>query len=121
MLINLSNHPSAKWSSEQKNAASQFGEIVDLPFPDVDAAGNEKYIDDLASDYVNNVKYKATNNNIFVHIMGEMTLTFAIVRQLQKIGIPCIASTTQRLVTENPDGSKSVLFQFVRFRHYNDI
>lgn len=36
VFINCSNHPSERWSREQKQAAEGYGEIVDLPFPEVD-------------------------------------------------------------------------------------
>ncbi|MBK8390607.1 MAG: hypothetical protein IPL23_15555 [Saprospiraceae bacterium] len=32
MLINLSNHPSANWSTNQITAASKYGDIIDIPF-----------------------------------------------------------------------------------------
>ena len=35
MFINFSNHPSVRWSAEQTAAAIEFGDIVDVPFPDV--------------------------------------------------------------------------------------
>ena len=36
MFINYSNHPSAGWMDDQKNAASmEYGSIVDVPFPAV--------------------------------------------------------------------------------------
>lgn len=44
MLLNLSNHPSSLWCDEQiKAAETLFGEIVDLPFPQVDPNGDEAY------------------------------------------------------------------------------
>ena len=34
MLINLKNHPSDKWTDDQKNGAIElYGELKDLPFP----------------------------------------------------------------------------------------
>lgn len=37
---------------------------------------------------------------------------------LEKRGILCVASTTERIVTENPDGSKTTVFRFIQFRPY---
>ncbi len=37
---------------------------------------------------------------------------------LEKLGILCVASTTERIVTDNPDGSKTTVFMFVQFRPY---
>ena len=36
VFINLSNHRSENWGNDQIEAASRFGEIVDLPFPNVE-------------------------------------------------------------------------------------
>lgn len=119
MLINLSNHPVSKWSDEQLSAAqTQFGEVVDLPFPTVDPQADEVAISALADDYVSRVVLLSDNHSISVHLMGEMTLTFSLVSRLQKRNIPCVASTTQRIVNELADGGKEVKFQFVRFRNY---
>lgn len=118
MFLNLSNHPSANWSAEQTEAATHlYGEIIDLPFPVVDPAGDEKYIADLADEYCQKVLALAEGKNITVHLMGEMTLTFALLKRLQAHGILCVASTTQRKTVEE-NGVKTSIFQFVKFREY---
>ena len=119
MLINLSNHPSANWSAEQKQAAEQqFGKIVDLPFPTVDPDGDEEYIETLANEYCGKVLECAKIQSITVHLMGEMTFTFALLQKLIFHGIPCVASTTRRETVEYPDGRKESFFKFVKFRCY---
>ncbi len=122
MLINLSNHPSPLWNQEQiKIASGQFGEVADLPFPVVDPAGDEKYIQALVDDYILKIQLLTKNSsNVTVHIMGEMTFTFAMVASLQKIGIKCVASTTTRVAVED-DGVKTSEFQFVKFREYGRL
>ena len=35
MFINLSNHPHCRWLPEQLKAAERYGEVVDLPFPQI--------------------------------------------------------------------------------------
>lgn len=122
MLINLSNHPVSKWSDEQLSAAqTQFGDVVDLPFPTVDPQVDEETISALADDFVSRVAELADNHSVSVHLMGEMTLTFILVSRLQQRNISCVASTTQRIVNELPDGGKEVKFQFVRFRKYAQL
>lgn len=119
MLINLSNHPSSKWNKEQTEAAKrQFGEIIDLPFPAVAPDGDENYIAALADEYCNKVIELAGDAPVTVHLMGEMTLTFALVNSLADKGVTCVASTTERIVKEIDDDHKDVVFQFVRFRNY---
>ena len=118
MFINLSNHPSSKWTESQIKAAEQYGEIVDMHFPNVDPAGDTTYIDDLANEYAQRVNSIANGTHSVVHIMGEMTLTFAIIIKLQKMNINCVCSTTERIVEELDNGEKKVLFNFVKFRDY---
>ena len=122
MLINLSNHPSANWSSEQLDAARVYGSIIDMPFPNIAPAGDGEYIQSLCEEYLRKIdgtcKDVACNvSTIAVHIMGEMTFTFAMVKALQGKGTTCIASTTER-VTKEENGVKTSEFRFVSFRNY---
>lgn len=118
MFLNLSNHPSANWSAEQTEAATLlYGEIVDLPFPVVAPDGDEDYIETLADEYCSKVLEYAKTQTVTVHLMGEMTLTFALLKRLQAHGILCVASTTQRKTVEE-NGVKTSIFQFVKFREY---
>ena len=116
MLLNLSNHPLSNWSEEQKRIAEAlFGEIVDMPFPQVAPDGDEAYIDRLAREYFDRI---ANRDDVdFVHIMGEMNFTFALVSKLRAVGIRCFASTTERETVEE-NGVKISEFNFVRFREY---
>lgn len=119
MLINLSNHPSNKWSTNQMEAAiSLFGEVIDLPFPLVDPCGDESYIELLASEYVSKVIALTKGNPYVVHLMGEMTLSFAILKILTNMGVQCVASTSERVVKEVGEGRKEATFSFVKFRKY---
>jgi hypothetical protein len=119
MLINLSHHPSANWSAEQKTAAvEQFGEIRDLPFPSVDPKGDEEYIKSLVDEYLVKIDDMACNiASTNIHVMGEMTFSFAMVTALQQKGFTCVSSTTERIVKEE-NGVKTSEFRFVRFRNY---
>ena len=122
MLINLSNHPSSNWSSQQLSVAEIYGDLADLPFPAVDPSGDEKYIQSLCEEYlqkINNIcrDLACNKSTITVHIMGEMTFTFAILKALQKQNIECISSTTERISSEE-DGLKTSEFKFVKFRKY---
>lgn len=118
MFINLSNHPSEKWTVAQTKAAEIYGEIVDLPFPSVDPAGDTTYIDNLANEYVEKVVSMADGEHTVVHIMGEMTLIYSIINKLNSKGIICVCSTTERIVEDLENGEKKVLFNFVKFREY---
>lgn len=119
MLINLTNHPSSRWSDNQKASAKVYGEIVDMPFPVIDEAGDEKYIATLADEYLNKIVNLSDTQSVVVHLMGEQTFSYALIKRLREHGITCVASTTKRIVKEEVPGKKSeVIFQFERFRAY---
>lgn len=115
MLLNLSNHPSASWSAAQLQAATAlYGAIEDLLFPAIPPDAEAEQVQLLAREYFEQVTARCP---AAVHLMGEMTFTFALVQLLREAGIPCIASTTERIAEER-DGQKIVTFRFVQFRSY---
>lgn len=116
IFINLTNHPSSGWSEEQLKAAQQYGEIVDLSFPNIEPYFTSKDINELADEVVESIK--TLDSNPVVHVMGEMTFTYAVVSRLKALRITCVASTTERLVKMMPDGKKVSEFKFVQFREY---
>ena len=119
LFINLTNHPSDKWSDEQRKAALAYGMILDFPFPVVDANADEKDIELQAQALVDKI---AAYKPAAVCCQGEMTLTFAVVSRLKEMGIPVVAATSTRETVEEiaSDGTtrKSVAFRFCRFRSY---
>ena len=118
MLLNLSNHPSEKWSTQQRDAAiAQFGDIADFEFPAIDPNMTLFQIKQLADHVVKQVS-EFQIPDLSVHVMGEFTFTFNILLLFSKHEIPCYASTTMRTVEVNPDGSKTSVFRFVTFRPY---
>ena len=119
LLINLSNHPYETWGDKQKNAAAEYGEVIDMAFPMVDANDDEAYIKTLADDFFQRIIEYAEKYKVTVHLMGELTFTFALLKLLQERGIGCIASTSKRIVKEEVPGKKEeVIFEFERFREY---
>lgn len=119
MLINLSNHPSSQWNEKQLVAAKAYGDLVDIQFPVVDESGDEEYIVLLANQYIEKIMSMGTLDDLTVHLMGEMTFTFALLKKLQEYGIRCVASTSKRIVKEEVSGRKEeVIFEFERFREY---
>lgn len=123
MLLNLTNHPSKNWDEKQiEMAESRFGNIVDIPFPQVDPKADETEINDLANHYYDKcLKLLAASKdkNNALHIMGELTFCFSVVNKLQKKGIRCIASTTRRKTLQNGNLRTSE-FTFSRFREYQN-
>ena len=118
LFINLSNHPSSTWQPAQLKAARQYGEIIDIDFPAVDALCMPERVDQLANQYALDIINRGAPTCITAHVMGEMALTFRIVELLKAQGIRCVASTTERIVTDLTDNRKETQFSFVQFREY---
>ena len=55
IFINLTNHPSNEWSSEQLLAAEKYGKVIDIPFPNVPADAGTDDIRELCDIMVDNV------------------------------------------------------------------
>lgn len=118
MFLNLTNHPSSKWGEDQTMAAKQYGEIVDVLFPLVKPNATHEEIQALAEELRQSIVVEYDKSIAAVHIMGELTLCYALIQLFKTDGIKCLASTTERIVTENQDGTKTSTFKFVQFREY---
>ena len=115
MLINLSNHPYSKWSDLQKETAHRlYGEVMDMEFPHIDPEWSRDKVQELAEKYLSKIKLMPPAT---IHLMGELIFCFVLAALLKSAGIPCVASTTQRVV-EEVDGRKISTFTFVQFRPY---
>lgn len=117
MFINLSNHPSSGWEKGQLTAAQRIGDIVDMPFPPVVPEASADEVKQMARELVEHIMEMGDPTTLTVHVMGEMTLTYSVVAALCRQGVCCVASTTERIVTE-VDGKKVSEFHFVQFREY---
>lgn len=118
LFINLSNHPSSSWSKEQIEAAGEFGKIVDMSFPLVAPDAATEDVEALAKDIVDKIMVYANDNDVTVHVMGEMGLTYKIVKKLRVFGIRCVCSTSYRIVEDEGNGKRTVEFHFNKFRDY---
>lgn len=120
MLLNLSNHPSSKWSEKQLSAAKEeYEEITDMSFPAVSTNDSHEHVQSTAENLVRTI---VDMNPDAVMCQGEFTLTYAIVSLLKERGIKVISACSERNSRERvtPDGKteKIVTFDFVRFREY---
>jgi hypothetical protein len=116
VFVNLSNHPSTQWTDAQRGAALALaGEIGDLPFPEVPPDAPD--VGYLVAPLLADIPAEATHTMV----MGEHTLTVALVRALQARGIVCVAATSRRDVRVDSSGLKTVRFEFVAFREYPRI
>lgn len=51
MFVNFTNHPSGSWGAAQRRAAQVYGEILDLPFPEVPPALSAAEVAALADEW----------------------------------------------------------------------
>lgn len=125
LFVNISNHPSSSWSDGQRGAAlnnANFDQLlVDIPFPNVppEASSYDIYI--MAKDLKGKVWCLADNHgvdklNVTCMVQGEATLCWYLTLLLNDWGVEVVVATTERIVTENNDGTKTSQFRFVRFR-----
>lgn len=118
ILINHSNHPSSKWEGTQLYG---WDKIVDLPFPDVppeldtnDEKLRKLIIDGL--DKILQIQRENPEDSIYIMLQGEFSYCYLLFQRLKEYGFKIAIPTTKRLVTENPDGSRTYRFEFIRWR-----
>lgn len=119
MLINCSNHPYEIWSDLQKEAASMYGEVMEMPFPQIDPVLSSEEIRRLVAEYARDIGQQKPDA---VFVAGEFTFTFMLVDKLLSDGVKVIASCSRRVTeeTKKEDGTneKKSVFRFERFREY---
>lgn len=118
LFLNVSNHPINTWIDEQVAQANEYGEIKDLLFPYVPPQATEDEVHQMAEEKFLDISTYSEKYSITVHLMGELTFTYALVQKLKSVGISCVASTTERIIKFEQDGTKTSTFTFVRFREY---
>lgn len=114
VFVNLSNHPSSAWSETQITAAEQYGKIVDISFPMIDASAGEEQVVQLADQYLDEIMKMEP---AAVMCQGEFTFVYSLVRRLKEKKVVCLAACSERMVADTADG-KIVRFEFVKFREY---
>lgn len=119
-LVNVSNHPSSKWTDEQKKG---YPVIHDIPFPNISPTIWQNELDEMVTEFmiaIMDIINKNSEIGIETHamIMGEMVFTYRLVTALKLRGVVCLASTSEREVEEKPNGEKIVRFTFKGWRAY---
>ena len=119
MLINHTNHPAARWPKEQAEAARAWGEVADIPFPEIGADWDEERVAALAAE---NAAKIIAQQPAAVLCQGEFTYVYRLVSLLLAAGIPALAAASRReaIETQAADGSSQKMsrFVFTRFRQY---
>ena len=118
MFINFSNHPSEAWGKAQLNAAMEYGEVIDIPFPAVNPYSNEEEIYKICEEYVAKIM---NLNPSCVLFQGEFCVAYGVISALKKFGVKVVAACSERKSVERKVGDnveKTSSFSFVQFREY---
>lgn len=118
MFLNFSNHQSPLWGQKQKAAAEQFGEIVDLAFPQVSANMTSEDVVRLAENYADQILKKHPD---CVLCQGEFCLSWHVINLLKQANVRVVAACSERIVEEvhtEAGTEKKSVFRFVQFREY---
>lgn len=126
MFINLSNHPSKYWNQSQYQAATQYGDIVDLMFPQIDPTASTHDVNEIVIEYFNKIeeirkKNHLETNEVTIMVSGEFTFTYLIVGMLKENNYRPVCACTKRETIENNENGitiKVAKFAFVQFREY---
>ena len=136
MFINYTNHPSASWGEKQTNEAKKYGEIVDMPFPNISPQMTVQELTKLAkteSDKV--VAAVESEKDSAVLCQGESVFNYMLVNSLlsKKLGahrwqnglrnLKVLSAVSERKVVEIVDGDvtqKKSEFFFEGFREYTN-
>ena len=119
MFINVSNHPSELWSTQQKKAAEEYGKILDLPFPAIPASADTDDVCIMAEEYCKKI---LGYEKPVVMVQGEFVFTYILVNKLREAGIRTVAACSERVSEETIDADgksvKKSVFRFIRFRDF---
>lgn len=119
MFVNLTNHPFRDWTLKQQEAAKEYGEVTDYPFPLVPPEFDKKQVNALAERVTNDILQLSPD---IVCCQGEMTLTYSLVNMLKEHGIKVVAACSERnIIEKKAEGGriiKTTEFNFVKFREY---
>ena len=127
LLINCSNHPSLKWSAEQKEG---WDIIIDVPFPAIDPrweVNSEEYVLALVNarnailDALSLPEYKEYEK--YIMLQGEFSFCYLMYHKLSLLDSYSFKSfvipTTERVIEEQVENGickKVATFKFVMWR-----
>lgn len=120
MFINFTNHLASAWSNKQREAAEQYGKIIEIEFPNVSPYNSSEDVKLLADNYVSQiVKLLPNDEKNAVLCQGEFSLCVAVIEKLKVRKIKVLCACSERNVVEDFDGEKNTKkaeFRFVGFR-----
>lgn len=120
MFLNCTNHPIEIWQDKQIQAAKEYGELVELKFPqEIEPMMGPEEIREISERYVEKICAMKPDA---VLVAGEFSTTFMVVDALLQRGVNVVCSCSKRETVEEkrPDGTnvKTAVFRFEQFRPY---
>jgi len=118
LLINLSNHPSEKWSEAQKKG---WDNITDMTFPQIDpwaTTGQVTLLVLIAEKASERIFELNKDNKVFIHLAGEFSFCY-VLRDFFKDERFVVACTERKTIEKiENDGSvtKTTVFAFAQWR-----
>ncbi len=128
VLINISNHPSLKWSEDQKRG---YLWIEDVSFPEIPPEASLEEVERKAFDYTKLIERKINDilynqgRPVAICLQGEYTFCYILYEQLKDIAkgesniflaVPTTASGNKGGGHPRRGVKKTSVFKFVRWR-----
>lgn len=121
IIINVSNHPSSKWSKEQIDACNGAA-ILDLQFPNINSKATAYEMDAACyafADWLTSAVYGVDKHYVHFLVAGELGAHFRITGFLKMAGYSVIQATSERNTVVSEDGkTKTVTFNFGILRQF---
>lgn len=113
-FVNFTNHPHSSWEPNQIEAALSYGDIVDIPFPNVSPVLSSEEIYLLGQEYTDKI---LAAHPAAVMCQGEFSLAYNVIYRLKGKGIKVVAACSERN-TITVGNERRSFFSFVQFREY---
>lgn len=100
--------------------AKKYGDVVDLPFPEIDPYCSSEDIDHLVDSYYQQII--DLDSHPVVMIQGEYLFTYRLICKLKEVNIRVVAACSDRRTIEYIDDNgfttRRSEFEFVDFKDY---
>ena len=119
MFYNLSNHPHINWGNAQLEAARKWGDIEDVPFPEINAQLDEQDILRAAQECVKKIQM---SKHDAILVAGEYGAVFPIIDELLNQGKTVLSTASDGKIAyhtaDNGTSERIIHYNFLKFIPY---